>query len=45
VIDRDYLEIGFPLESTTPKRPKRKSKNGRELNATDERHVADGSDL
>lgn len=24
VIDRDYLEISFPLESTTPKRPKGK---------------------
>lgn len=24
VIDRDYLEIGFPLETPTPKRPKGK---------------------
>jgi hypothetical protein len=26
VIDRDYLEIGFPLEETTPKRPKGKKR-------------------
>jgi hypothetical protein len=26
VIDRDYLEIGFPLEETTPPRPKGKKR-------------------
>ncbi len=29
VIDRDYLEIGFPLEETRPPRPKDKKRGGK----------------